>query len=288
MTASAADPTATEPSPNWRVAPSVPAALGVSLAYVVVFIGLSSTSGIPYAEWFDSGANAFRTAVIPLIGGSLVLLAFLFWARWDFVFKDPARLPMGGILWVPVVIFIAGIVAHFAVADWGGLSAGLLLAILASGAMVGFAEETLFRGVILRGLRTNLRPEAWVMLISSLLFGLFHLTNLLNGSPLVAVLNQVAQACALGAVLYVFRRARGLLVVGMVVHALWDISLFVPAPTGTLAIVGLGVQVLLLLSAVIAAIVLVRSDRAIAVTRTGIQTLEPQAAREGLSPSGGT
>jgi membrane protease YdiL (CAAX protease family) len=273
MTASAADPTTTEPASNWRVAPSLPVAIAVSIAYVVVFIGLSSTSGIPYAEWFDSGANAFRTAVIPLIGGSLVLIAFLLWARWDFVFKDPVRLPMSRVLWVPVVIFLLGIVAHFAVADWSELSTGLLLAILASGVMVGFAEETLFRGIILRGLRTNLRPEAWAMLISSLLFGVFHLTNIINGSPVAAVLNQVLQASALGAVLYVFRRARGLLVVAMVVHGLWDISLFVPAPTGTLAIVGLAVQVVLFISAVVAVVVIVRRDRAIAVTRTGIQPL---------------
>lgn len=273
MTASAAEPTTTEPDPTWRIAPSVPVAIGVLLAYVVVFIGLSSTSGIPYAEWFDSGANAFRTAVIPLIGGSLVLIAFLLWARWDLVFKDPARLPMSRMLWVPVVIFVVGVVVHFAVADWNGLSAGLLLAILAAGVMVGFAEETLFRGILLRGLRTNLRPEAWVMLISSLLFGLFHLTNILNGSPVGTVLNQVVQATALGAVLYVFRRARGLLLVGMVAHGVWDMSVFVPAPEGTLAVVDLGVQVVLFISAVVAVIVIVRRDRGIAVTRAGIQTL---------------
>jgi hypothetical protein len=46
MTASAAGTTTTEPSPTWRIAPSVPVAVGVFVAYVVVFIGLSPTSGI--------------------------------------------------------------------------------------------------------------------------------------------------------------------------------------------------------------------------------------------------
>ena len=75
-----------------------------SIAYVIAFIGLSSSSGIAYGDWFVSGENAFRTAVIPLIGGSLVLIIFLWWARWDFVFTDSARLPMYGILTVGVVL----------------------------------------------------------------------------------------------------------------------------------------------------------------------------------------
>ena len=92
MSANAAS--ATQDTVTWRVAPSVPVAAGVFIVYVVVFIGLAATAGIDYDEWFDTGANAFRTAVVPLIGGSLVLIAFLLWARWDWVFKDPARLPM--------------------------------------------------------------------------------------------------------------------------------------------------------------------------------------------------
>jgi membrane protease YdiL (CAAX protease family) len=269
---SSSETSVSAPTAHWRIAPSVPVAIGVFIAYVVVFIGLSSTSGIAYDDWFDSGANAFRTAVIPLVGGCLVLIVFMVWARWDWVFKDPERLPMYGFLWVPVALFAVGIVVHLAVADWGKTSADLLLAILAAGVMVGFAEETLFRGIILRSLRTNLRPEAWVMLISSLWFGFFHLTNILNGSPAAGVVTQCLQASAAGVVLYVFRRVRGLLVVGMVAHGLWDMSVFVPAPTGTLAVADLAVQVLVVLSALVAAIIMLRRDRTMTVTSTGVQT----------------
>jgi hypothetical protein len=211
--------------------------------------------------------------VIPLIGGTLVLIAFLAWARWDWILKDPERLPMSGALRVPLVLFVLGIVVHFAVADWSEASGDLLLAILAAGILVGFAEETLFRGIILRSLRTNLRPEAWVMLISSLWFGFFHLTNLVNGSPVAGVLNQCVQASLLGGVLYLFRRVRGLLVLAMLAHGFWDMSVFVPAPSGTLAAADLGVQVVVAISAAIAAIVIVRRDRTIAVTREGVQAL---------------
>ena len=271
MTASAADPTTTEPSPTWRIAPSVPVAAGVFVAYVVVFIGLAYSAGIDYDQWFATGGNAFRAAVIPLIGGSLVLIAFVLWARWDGVFKDPHRLPMSGLLWVPVAIWVVGIVAHFAIADWANTPTDLLMAIVAAGVLVGFTEETLFRGIILRSLRTSLRPEAWVMLISSVWFGFFHLTNLLVGSPAGGVLFQCLQASVAGVVLYLFRRVRGLLVMGMIAHGLWDMSVFLPPPTGTIVVVNLGIQVLVALSGVVAAIVIVRHDRRTSVTSTGLQ-----------------
>jgi len=139
--------------------------------------------------------------------------------------------------------------------------------------MVGFAEETLFRGIILRSLRINLRPEAWVMLISSVWFGFFHLTNIANGSPVGGVLLQCTQASAAGVVLYLFRRVRGLLLTGMIAHGLWDMSVFLPARTGTIALLNLGVQVVVGIAAVIAAIILLRRDRRITVDSTGMQTL---------------
>ena len=73
--------------------------------------------------------------------------------------------------------------------------------------------------------------------------------------------------------LYVFRRVRGLLVLAMIAHGLWDMSVFLPAPSGGLAAVNLGFQILVLVTGLIAAIIMVRRDRTIAVTRTGLQTL---------------
>jgi membrane protease YdiL (CAAX protease family) len=249
-------------------------AIGVFVAYVAVFIGLTSTSGIAYDHFFDDGANAFRAAVLPLLGGSLVLVVFVLWARWDWVFRDPERLPMTGFLRVTVGLFVLAIVAHFAVVDWAQPTAGLLLAIVTAGVLVGFAEETLFRGIVLRGLRTNLRPEAWAMLISSVWFGFFHLTNLANGSPFAAVLTQCVQASLLGVVLYLFRRVRGVLVLGMVAHGVWDMSTFLHARTGdAVGFTSLAVQVLIVLFALISAIILIRRDRKVAVTSDGLQTV---------------
>ena len=275
MSATVTDTTGQAP-PNWRIAPSLPVAIGVFIAYVVVFIGLTSTSGLKYQEYFATGPNVMRAAVIPLACASVLLVLFLLWARWDFVFKDPDRLPMSPVLWVPIVLYAVAIVAQFAVVDWGN-AMDRLLPIIAAGVLVGFAEETLFRGIILRSLRTNGRPEAWVMLFASLWFGFFHLTNLANGSPPAGVLVQCVLASAGGVMYYVFRRARGLLVLAMVAHGAWDMSLFLPAPTGALANVGNATLVVTFIAAVIAAIFIVVRDRTLVVSRSGVQ-VSPQAA----------
>lgn len=266
---------AAESQRTWRVAPSVPIAIGVFIAYVVVFIGLSATSGIAYDQWFASGGNAFRAAVLPLLGGSAVLIAFLLWARWDWVFKDPARLRMYGFLWVPMILFAIGIIVHFTGVNWERVPTDLLLAILAAGVLVGFAEETLFRGIVLRSLRTNGRAEAWVMLISSLWFGFFHLTNIANGSSAATTIVQCVIASASGVVLYLFRRWRGLLVFGMVAHGVWDISSFFPVREGGTANTNLAVQGVIVICAVIAAIIVIVRDRTTVVTETGLQPVGP-------------
>lgn len=260
------------PARTPRIRPSVPVAFGVFVVYVIVFIGLSGSSGIAYDNWFDTAPNIWRTAVLPLAAASLVLIVFLLWARWDFVFRDPERLPMGGLLTALLVVYVLMIVGQFAIADWGGVG-DKLLPILVAGVLVGFAEETLFRGVILRSLRTKMRPEAWVVLFSSVWFGAFHLTNIATGLNLISGVFQMFLATAGGVFLYLFRRYRGLLVVAMLAHGLWDTSAFLPKPTGGLENVSRAFLLIEVVGAIIALIVLIRRERTITVTPEGVQQL---------------
>ncbi len=264
--------TTAAPAATWRIKPSVPVALGVFIVYVIVFIGLSGSSGIGYDNWFDTAPNIWRTAVLPLAAASLVLIVFLLWARWDFVFRDPERLPMSGLLTALLVVYVLMIAAQFAVADWSSVG-DKMLPILVAGALVGFAEETLFRGVILRSLRTKMRPEAWVMLFSSIWFGAFHLTNIATGLNLISGVFQMFLATAGGVFFYLFRRYRGLLILAMLAHGLWDTSAFLPKPTGGLENVPRAFMLIEVVGAVIAIIVIVRRDRSITVSPQGVEQL---------------
>ncbi|WP_247827772.1 CPBP family intramembrane glutamic endopeptidase [Arthrobacter antioxidans] len=246
-----------------RIRPSTGPALLVVVVYAAVFTVTAATSGIPYTEWFDSPANVWRTAVLPLAAGTIVLIAFLWWSRWDGIFRDRERLRVPVVLWVAVAAFVIGIILHLVFVDWSGLAIDLLIPILIAGALVGFAEETLFRGILLRGLRADGRTEATVAVGTSVVFGVFHLTNLVTGSPVPAVLNQVLLATMTGAILYSFRRISGLLLPAMAAHALWDISLFLPAadPTTASSLIGLALLVVIPVLGLIALVTVAGRDR---------------------------
>ena len=179
---------------------------------------------------------------------------------------------MRPVLWVPVVLYTLAIVVQFAVADWSKAS-DRLLAVVAAGLLVGFTEETLFRGIILRSLRTNARPEAWAMLITTVWFGLFHLLSMFWGLDIVSTLTQCFLAAVSGVAYYLFRRARGLLVWAMLAHGLWDMSLFLPAPSGSLVNADRIALIVVVISALVAVAALLRRDRSLVVTRSGVQTV---------------
>ena len=62
--------------------------------------------------------------------------------------------------------------------------------------------------------------------LSSGLFALFHGLNILTGQAVGATIQQMLFAFLMGSGLYLIRRISGLLVVGMVIHGLWDFSSF--------------------------------------------------------------
>ena len=267
------------PPARWRIAPSVPVAVGVTIAYCIVFVGIAASSGIPYGEWFATAPNAWRAAVLPLLGGAVVLVTFLAWARWDGVFRDPGRLAMSAVLWAATAIFAGCFLIRLLFVGWDRLTPGLLVTCAAAGVLVGFCEEVLFRGIVLRALRNGTRPEAWVVLASSVWFGLFHLTNIINGSPLSGVLPQVAVATVSGAVLYLFRRGTGILLAGMAAHGLWDFSLFLPAgATTTASVISLSFTVLVVIVGVSVLVAVVVRDRRTVMTPEGVRTGPAPAA----------
>jgi uncharacterized protein len=255
-------------APNYRIQPSVGAAIGLFLAYVVVFIGVAAASGIDYGDWFASAGNVWRSAIAGLAAGTVVLVAFLAWARWDMLWRDPARLPMSPLLWALPALFVVVFVIRFAAVAWGEVSGGLVLACVVAAVIVGFNEEMLLRGFFLRGMRTGGRSEATAVLLTCVAFGLLHLPNAFLGTGLFG-LSQVFLAAITGVALYTFRRGFALIVPAMVAHGLWDLSTFFPAGEGAATTVALAGSVVVYVLTLIALVAILRGDRTIAVTREG-------------------
>ncbi|MCB0857678.1 MAG: CPBP family intramembrane metalloprotease [Solirubrobacterales bacterium] len=261
-----------EKAPAPRVPISWKVAALVILGYCLVTPGLMAVSGVEYDEIFRSADNAISAALIPLAAGAVYLVIVLAILRWDHVFSDPGRLPMNKLLWAPLIVMIVAALFRYVGAP-GDIPFDLVAVIIGCGVLVGFTEETVFRGILLRSLRAGERPEVQIVLIVSLAFGLFHLTNLAVGSPPAAAVVQVIIATLSGFVLYFARRATGLLIAGMALHGFWDISTFLAGTeegfTSTFGNIAQGLTFANLALAVFAFIWLYRKQRNLRLTESG-------------------
>ncbi|NKQ53148.1 CPBP family intramembrane metalloprotease [Amycolatopsis sp. K13G38] len=199
--------------------------LVVVLGYLVVVQGLGAfftkDLGLGYANANTIDA-LWRSIALP-IGIGLVLVAVLVTVlRWWRPVLADDRPVSRWVLAVPVVMFGATLVAT----DYGGLAErglGFSLLLLLGVLFVGFAEETLFRGVGLVCFRQNGYPEGKVALWTSVIFGLAHASNLISNGPKAFV--QVLVTAIAGYFFYLVRRRTGGLLAPAIVHALWDLSL---------------------------------------------------------------
>lgn len=228
--------TTTEP----RVRPRVWIGIAIWLAYVVVIFVVQLLSGIPYTDWGDSGTNLFLGAGLSLIVGSILLAittSLLGW--WRPALFDAARSHHRWPIFVPVLLAVL-VVLNLLATDWGAYDAPFLGASIVL-LLVGFTEELTARGLLLVSLRSRL-SEVWVWLITSLAFGLMHFVNFFVGQDLTTTLQQMGSAFLIGTTFYILRRTTGSLIWAMVLHGLWDFSVFAVGhgtPSALASVVGL-------------------------------------------------
>jgi membrane protease YdiL (CAAX protease family) len=107
-----------------------------------------------------------------------------------------------------------------------------LVGLLALALMVGFVEETFFRGMMLLALRPKGIRQA--MTISTLLFGVTHLMNGLAGRGPVDLATQLAYTLAIGFAFAVIAVRTGVIWPLVGAHALIDFAVFLQ-PAGYVA-----------------------------------------------------
>ena len=109
---------------------------------------------------------------------------------------------------------------------WAGVAlpgtASVTVLYVVTMAFVGLLEELLFRGLLLNALKRQGEPLAVVL--SSLAFGLMHLLNLCNGTPLLFVLCQTVFATLLGFLFAVIVTRGKSLLPCIAAHCLFDVT----------------------------------------------------------------
>jgi hypothetical protein len=161
----------------------------------------------------------------------LLAVATTWLGWWDSALFEDSRTGPSWALIVPALFALVAIV-NITTIDFGAPNAKLLPLVLVGCLLVGFAEELATRGLLVVGLREGGSSEMAVWLISSVLFSLLHAMNALFGQSLRATAVQLVAAFLAGTALYVTLMTTGTLIVGMVLHALWDF--------GTLGILATG------------------------------------------------
>jgi len=208
-----------------RIIPRVWIGLAIFLGYCAVIVIVTKLGGVPFPEIGKSAETTLKGAVLPL-GVAAVLLAIttstLGW--WRPALFERRRSHHRWPIIAPVIMFLAAVLNLFNT-DWSKFDATFLVSLIALGLLVGFCEELMARGLLLTSLRSSL-TEVWVWFLSSLLFGVMHMLNVLLGGPLQGTLSQAGLAFASGTAFYILRRVTGSLIFAMVLHGLWDVSVF--------------------------------------------------------------
>ena len=134
------------------------------------------------------------------------------------------------LLMSPAILVLAVMYADiFASIGWDDLqSLGLVVlgALVVLTALVGFGEELLFRGILLRAALRRLHV-AHAMLLSAMLFGMFHLINALAGQSVGTTGQQIIFAFFVGfAMAPIALRIRNLWPL-IIWHWLWNLAVFI-------------------------------------------------------------
>lgn len=224
-----------EALPGWRsfwskggLSRAVLAALGYLALYLAASLLMGAIFGdrVDADNIFSTPQSVFFGLVAPLVVGAALLIAFVLSLGWSPRLFARQQVPRRGWMWLAPVFVVAAIVLRFLGIDYGSYAAGVVAVTFVAGALIGFVEETLTRGIVVTMLRESGRSEWAVMVVSSLIFGVLHATNILSGQSLAVVLGTVVFAFAFGVCMYLSMRVTGRLIWPILLHALYDPTLF--------------------------------------------------------------
>lgn len=211
-----------------RVKPSPLAAIVAILGYMVVVFSVWAAVGLDYDEVGDTLENVQKGVVLAVaLGAVYLVVATTFLGWWKPAIREPRRVGSGWMWSIPVLLLV-GAAVNLATTKWGEIDGvGSYALWLGIGTLlVGFSEELLTRGLAIVGGRGAMH-EKWVWVFSGVIFGLLHVPNAFFGQSVAGTLQQVVFAFGVGLTYYVTRRLAGTLIVTMLLHAIWDYSVFI-------------------------------------------------------------
>jgi hypothetical protein len=205
----------------------------VVVVYLALYLGTGKLAGLVDPGYGDdellsSVGAVFFQLTVGLVVGSVILTWFVVAMGWSAEIFGRQPVYRSRWMWVAPVLVALPILLRILDIDWGGPTLSVVLLVVASGLLVGYSEELLYRGIAVKMLRSGGHGERAVATLSALLFGLSHSINLFSGQGFETVGPTIVYTFAFGVLMYLSMRVIGFIVGAMVLHGLTD-------PTGFLA-----------------------------------------------------
>ena len=204
-------------------------ALGVYLVWQAINSGIQIAGmGSEEIDLLDLVKHGLSPSLAAAALFLLVVVVLMRWGREVGLAQGPQRGTLK-VIW-PWLLFLA--LFALSALNAGLPPASVTLFIIANTLLVGWSEELVFRGVLLRGLFRSY--GIWVAILgSSVLFGAMHVLNVFLTGDLRGAVLQAGAAFLSGVFLAAVRLRTGSLWTGIVLHGLWDAGTFLVAAGGT-------------------------------------------------------
>ena len=200
----------------------------LAAAYLVLYnlASLVMLPFVPATSDMNSASAVFVLYVVPIFIGGAILVAFGASVGWLRDLFGPQPIRGRWWMWIAVAVVLVFNILRFLTIDYSAAGLEFVLTWLLAGLFIGFAEEVLTRGYVVRIMRKAGHPEIAVALVSAALFALLHATNLLTGQAIVPTLLQLVYTFFFGICMYLALRVTGTLIAPILLHASTDPSIF--------------------------------------------------------------
>lgn len=233
----------------------------LSLAVVQIFPAGGAVRGPA-----GSAADVLIDTALPIVLGSIVLVAFAASLGWLRELFGPQLRGGRGWIWIGIAVVLAINISALGALDYAAAGGVLIATWLLTGLCIGFAEELLTRGFVIILMRKAGHGEIAVALVSAAVFGALHAGNFFTTDQgLVTTAVQVVYTFCFGIIMYLALRLTGRLIWPMLLHASTDPTLFLfgahPATGNPLALLPSVGTYLVIITGLVLLIVFIVSER---------------------------
>ena len=195
--------------------------------YLIIYVGVGQITGrvlrdIAEQPLLSSVTTVFVQLTLGLIVGAAILIATITYMGWTKELFARQPIYRSWWMWLGPAIVATPIVLRLLGIDCGFNALPVVVLVMATGLLIGFVEELMYRGIGVKMLRDGGHGEFAVAALTSLLFALSHSVNLLSGQSIKSVGPTVIYTISFGVLMYLTMRSVGFLVAAIILHGLTD------------------------------------------------------------------